>query len=162
MQSTGIVFDCVVYNVLLNGCISHNRFELADEILDDFNRNNIKPSIFTLGTLVKMYGKRSQIDKAFFVLHTFSVNHGLEPNRQVKSCMMSACLRNGQPRRALQIWESLQADSICDARPYGVIISGCARFGLVEMAVKYVEEAYGLRSGQRLLPPRQHLPPECI
>lgn len=162
VEKQGVVFDCVVYNVLINGCISHNCMDLADEILEDFERKNIKPSPFTVGTLVKMYGKREELDKAFAVLNHFRENHGLEPNRQVKSCMMSACIRNGKMRSALQIWESLQADGVADARPYGVIISGCARYGLVGQAVKYIEEAYGLRTGRRVLPPRQYLPAECL
>ena len=49
--------DAVIYNTLLDGCVKHTRFELADRLLGDMGSYNIVPSNVTLTTLVKMgYG----------------------------------------------------------------------------------------------------------
>merc|ERR1719323_1247357 len=60
MQKNGMAGDSIIYNTVLDGCTRHSRMDLADQLLEDMEKYNITPSNFTLGILVKMYGRRRQ------------------------------------------------------------------------------------------------------
>ena len=56
MQKSNIVKDSIVYNTLLDGWVRHANYALADRLVEEMGRD-IPPSNFTLGILMKMYGK---------------------------------------------------------------------------------------------------------
>merc|ERR1719203_872703 len=161
-QKAGMAKDCIVYNTILDGCTRHNRMDLADLVLKEFETNNIAPSIFTLGILVKMYGRRRKLDKAFEVLETLPAKYGLTPNVQVKTCLISACVCNNSIERGMQVFDQMKEEGYVDSKAYGVMMSGFLRAGKHDSAVQLVEEAYGLKTGKRMLPPRQDIAPENL
>ena len=55
----------VVYNTLLDSCIRHGRMDLVDVVLADTQRLKVVSSYFTLDIVVKLYGRRKQLAKAF-------------------------------------------------------------------------------------------------
>jgi len=159
-QKAGLASDCVVYNTLLDSCTKHNRVDLADQVLADFEANGVRASNFTLGILVKMYGRRRQLQKAFDVLTEFAPKHRLTPNMQVRSCLMSICINNGALDHALELFSAIKHDSEgqVDAKTLDNVLSGLVRAGRLHECVQFVEEAYGLKNKDaRLLPPGQHL-----
>jgi len=146
MQKNNMAGDSVIYNTVLDGCTRHGRMDLADKLLEDMNRFNVTPSNFTLGILVKMYGRRRQLDKAFEVVESIPRKHGFVANAQVSTCLMCACLNNNAVDRALEVFEELKhAGQGADAKAYGALISGCVRHGHLQKAAALVEEAYGLK-----------------
>jgi len=148
--------DIAAYNTLLDGCVQHNQMELADKTLELMENSRVVPSEFTLGILVKMYGRRHQLDRAFEVAAELEAKHGLVPNTQARTCLMSACLHNKDLDRAVQVFQQIKEVGV-DARAYAVLISGFLRLGLVDRAVEAVEEAYGLAGSRRTLHLKQHL-----
>jgi len=146
-QETGLVTDAIIYNTLLDGCLRHNRPDLADQLVVDMEKHNITPSNFTLGILVKMYGRRHQLDKAFNIANSLSTRHGFETNFQVKTCLIAACINNRAIDRALKVFKELKAQNGADYKAYGVIIAGCVRYRRFAEAVALVEEAYGVQEG---------------
>lgn len=157
-QASGLVTDAIVYNTLLDGCLRHHRPDLADELVADMEKHNITPSNYTLGILVKMYGRRHQLDKAFAVAETLSTRHGFETNFQVKTCLIAACINNRAIDRALQVFKELQEQNGADYKAYGAVIAGCVRYRRFAEAVALVEKAYGVQAGgSRGLPAGQVL-----
>merc|ERR1740121_1764031 len=159
-QKAGMAADCVIYNTLLDSCTKHNRVELADRVLADFERNGVRASNFTLGILIKMYDRRRQLAKAFEVVSEFAAQHQLTPNMQVRSCLMSVCINNSALDRALELFEGIKSDSDgqVDSKTCENVLGGLLRAGRLTECVQFVEEAYGLKiSASRLLPPGQHL-----
>lgn len=145
MQSNGMATEAVIYNTIMDGCTRHNRMDLVDLVLEDMERYKIRPSNFTLGILVKMYGRRQDLQKAFEVVKTFPKRYGLQVNTQVRTCLMSACLNNKSADQALQVFGDIQdAEGFADTKVYGSLICGLARLGEVRKAVSLVEDAYGL------------------
>ena len=67
MQSEGLLKDCIVFNTILDYCAKNNQMCVADRVLEDFEKLKIQPSNFIAGILVKMYGRRRMLDKAFQV-----------------------------------------------------------------------------------------------
>jgi len=158
MRRNGLAKESVVYNTLLDGCTRHNRMDLADIVIEYIERDKIEPSNFTLGILVKMYGKRRQLDRAFEVFNRMPAQVGFEPNAQVLTCLMNACIINGALSRAWEVFGWIQASAEgVDAKACGVLLNGCVRAGYLEQAMQLVEDAYGLHGRRRLLPSGQHL-----
>jgi pentatricopeptide repeat protein len=144
MQKNKMAGDSIVYNTLLDGCTRHGRRDLCEMVLEDMEKSAVVPSNFTLGILVKMYGRQHELEKAFKVVNEWPRRHGFAANAQVKTCLMGACVNNGAVDRAVQVFEDLQATGCADAKAYGALILGCARNGFLDKAIELVEEAYGL------------------
>lgn len=162
MQRDKMAFDCGIYNVILDNCIRHNRLDLADFVVADMEQNLIRPSNLTLSTLVKICDRRRQLGKAFEIVQEFSHKHGLQPNAQVKTCLMRACLNNNNVNMAYEVLRVIKSSGDCvDAKSYGALIQGNIRLGHLQEAVRLVEDAYGI--GQRRgLPPTQTLEAEPL
>jgi pentatricopeptide repeat protein len=146
MQANKMAVDSIIYNTVMDGCIRHNRLDLVDLVLEDMEKYSIKPSNFTLGILVKMHGRRRQLDKAFQVIEELPRKYGLQLNSQVKTCLLCACITNGAVDRAMQVFDEMKAANDADAKAYGSLICGLTRMGQLQKAAAIVEDAYGLES----------------
>lgn len=165
MQKNHMAKDSVIYNTLLDGCVRHDRMDLADLILEDMENFNIVPSNFTLGILVKMYGRRKQLKKAFEAMSELQKRHGFKANDHVKTCLMSACFHNHDVEAAFKVFEELRtSEQGADWKTYSSMISGAVRHGYIEKAVAVVEDAYGLSPGAKVkaLTPNKHLETESL
>lgn len=162
MQKKNLIKDVVVCNAILDGCNRHTRWDIADKVLEYLEMGIVTPSNFTLGMMVKMYGRRRQVDLAFQQVEKFCMRFGLVVNAQVRTCLAVACVHNGALDRGLQILEEAKSASGCvDAKLYGSLIFGCLRNRQVSRAVELVEEACGINT-QRMLPPGQFLDAETL
>jgi len=163
IERNGMVADAIIYNTILDGCIRHNNMELADEMVSNMRLYKVIPSNFTLGILVKMYGRRGQLNQAFEVVETLSKQHNFFPNAQVRTCLMCACVNNRAIQRAFQVFADLKASREgVDVKAYGALLSGCIRHRHLEEAVGLVEEAYGLKDPNSRLPRGELLEQERV
>jgi len=159
MQKQGMAADSIVYNTIMDGCTRNNRMDLVDLVLEDMDTYKIKPSNFTLGILINMYGRRHLLDKAFHVMEDLPRRHGLQPNAQVRTCLMCACLSNHDLGRAMKVFEDIKvAGGGADAKAYNSLVMGLIRMNQLEKAVAIVDDAYGLaKASRRGLPAGQTL-----
>lgn len=145
MQSSGMAAQANIYNTLLDASTRQNRTDIVDSVLDDMAKYKVKPSNCTIGVLIKMYGRRGQLDKAFQVMEELPRTHRLRVNAQMRASLVSACLANQEPDRAMKVFEELkEAEGGADAKLYGNLLSGLVRLGHVEKAALLVEDAHGL------------------
>merc|ERR1719203_1797750 len=145
MEKNGLVKESVVYNTLLDGCIRHGRFALAETLLAEMGRSDVAPSNFTLGILVKMYGRRRQLDKAFEAIESLTKRYNFTANSQVRSCLVCACVNNNALGKAREVIQDAAASpGGVDAKAINTLLSGYTRGGQLEEAVSLVGEAYGL------------------
>jgi len=154
--------DVVVFNNLLDGCVQHNRMTLADRLLEQMDDLQVIPTSFTLAIVVKMWGRRRHLDRAFEVVESWPKKYNFQCNGPVQTSLMSACLKNNAVQRALKVFEGLRAlGNGVHTRAYGSLICGCARLGFVEDAIVLAKEAYGLDPKQpgRGMPAGQTLEP---
>jgi len=152
MLSRGLVADTVIFNSLLDGCVRHSRFKLADELLAEMGTWGVQPSNFTLSIIIKMWGKRQQLDKAFEVVHASLKDGSQSLDAQVGTCLISACFFNNCPDRALDALAEMKKWRAC-SRPndvtYSTLISGLARCGECRKAVQMAQEACEVASASR-------------
>jgi pentatricopeptide repeat protein len=145
MQTNNMANDSIIYNTMLDGCTRHSRWDLADQVLADMEKNQIAASTFTLGILVKMWGRRRNLDKAFEAVRELPRKHHFSANPQVLTCLMCTCINNNALDRAFEVFQELKSQQACDAKAYGSLISGCVRHGQLQWAQDLIEEAYGLK-----------------
>jgi len=149
MQKNHMVKDSIVYNTLLDGCVRHGNYALADSLLDEMDKAGIHASNFTLGILVKMYGKRRQLDRAFEAIDRACRVPGFVPNAQVRTCLLCSCLNNNALDKALAVYQDLQQSSTTvDARAVSSIVQGCIRQGALAKACEVLEQAYSCKQGR--------------
>lgn len=150
IQRDKLAREAIVYNTILDGCISNNRTDVAEDLLRDMEAENIVPTNFTLGILVKMYGRARQLDKAFQVMDSFAQKYNLAPNKEVMTCLISACLSNHSAERAYEVFERMKNASYgADSKAYQSMIMGLMRIGRAQDAVALIEEAFGVRPGAK-------------
>jgi len=163
MLSRGLSADTVIFNTLLDGCVRHSRFEFADQLLGDMTKYAVVPSKFTLSIIVKMWGRRKQVDKAFEAVDA-SIRQGHRClDAQVGTSLISVCLHNNAVDRAVKVLEDMKSWRGCDGpdeSSYSMLITGLARRGDCRRAVEVVQEACRAASA-----PRSYMKPlseECL
>jgi len=146
MQDHSTSSDAVIFNTMLDGCCRHARFDFADNLIANMNKYNISPSNFTVTVLVKMWGRRKQLDKAFAVVEELPKKYGFQANCQVYTCLISACAGCGQIDKAMEVFEMMQNSTNLkpDNRTYSSLVTGLCRKGKWELAVDLVNQAFGL------------------
>jgi pentatricopeptide repeat protein len=154
--------DSMIYNNMLDGCIRHGRYDLADDLLTEMEKFEVVPSNYTFGIIVKLFSRRRQLDKAFDLLERMSLKYKITPNTQVRTCLMCACLNSSNFSKATDVFEQLKTSpSGADAKVHSSLISGLVRHRQLNRAVKIVEEAYGLK-GKPSMPKGQSLEVETL
>eukprot|EP00427_Karlodinium_veneficum_P055371 CAMPEP_0169413826 /NCGR_PEP_ID=MMETSP1017-20121227/61563_1 /TAXON_ID=342587 /ORGANISM="Karlodinium micrum, Strain CCMP2283" /LENGTH=988 /DNA_ID=CAMNT_0009521267 /DNA_START=70 /DNA_END=3038 /DNA_ORIENTATION=+ len=155
--------NVVIYNTILDGCVRHQRMELADELIAKIDEYSLTPSNFTLGIIVKMWGRRRKLQEAFAAVRNLPKKYGFTANGSVKTCLFFACLRNDAISQACEVFDDLRATkSRVDAKMFSALINNCARVGQLDKAVKLVDNACGLSSGRRELPRGEQLENSCL
>merc|ERR1719390_165255 len=146
MQDTdSLVPDEMLYNSLLDGCAKEHRLQEALDLFATMRARGVRPSNFTLCTLVKLLGRARRLPQAFGILDELCGAGGLRPNVQVYTCLMTACMDNGQLDKALQLQnEVIDAGCQPDAKLYNALVRGCLRAGSMTKAVEVVRCAYQL------------------
>eukprot|EP00446_Apocalathium_sp_SHHI-4_P044164 CAMPEP_0177401620 /NCGR_PEP_ID=MMETSP0368-20130122/59745_1 /TAXON_ID=447022 ORGANISM="Scrippsiella hangoei-like, Strain SHHI-4" /NCGR_SAMPLE_ID=MMETSP0368 /ASSEMBLY_ACC=CAM_ASM_000363 /LENGTH=1093 /DNA_ID=CAMNT_0018869209 /DNA_START=40 /DNA_END=3322 /DNA_ORIENTATION=- len=144
MLTRGLTADTVIFNTLLDGCVRHSGFQLADALLAKMEEYSVEPSNFTMSIIVKMWGKRRQLDKALEVVRRNAKDGCRSLDSQVGCCLLSACFLNQAPDRALEAFAEMKrwaAHAKPDASTYSTLITGLARKELARQAAEVAFEA---------------------
>merc|ERR1719240_1922283 len=99
MRKRGVQPDAVLFNALLDGCARKTHVALAGHIMSDMEASNVPPSNATLQALVKLHGKNQDLDTAFSYVDALPKKYGFEPNAQVHSALLAACVAPGTSTR---------------------------------------------------------------
>merc|ERR1719375_1519878 len=94
--------DEIMYNSLLDGCAQNNLVDEGLKLLEEMQREGVKPSNFTLSILVKMMSRSRNLDSAFSLVEEVASKHGLRLNVHVYTNLIAACLSKRALDRAMQ------------------------------------------------------------
>jgi len=138
--------DEILYNSLLDGCAKEHWLQEALDLYATMQAEGVRPSNFTLCSLVKLLGRARQLPQAFAILEELCGKGGLRPNIQVYTCLMTACVGNGQLEKALQLHDEVIASGCQpDQKMYNMLVRACLRSGSVTKAVEVARCAYRLQ-----------------
>lgn len=152
MQEKNLAKDAVVYNTILDGCVRNNRFDLSEEMLKLMEDLNIPPSNFTLGIVIKMYGRMKQLPKAFEALQSVPRKGNFKPNVQVYGSLMCACLQNHETDQALEVFAKMKEVGDVDMQNYCVLVNGMIRHGQLLHAIGIIDELFGTTKSSKSTP----------
>jgi pentatricopeptide repeat protein len=143
MERRGLSADAVVFNTMLDGCVRTSRFALADRLIVDMRTTGVVPTKFTLSITVKMWGKRHRLVEAFKAVETMPTEYGFQLDTQIGTCLISACLYNNAPEKALQALETMKTwpHGAPDANTYRILTSGLQQRGFHDKAAQLAKEA---------------------
>jgi len=117
MLESECTVDDVVFTHLIEGCCQVNNVRLAEKLFADMQQANIKPSIYTLNGLVKVYGKCGMSQKAMDLVGRMEADFGVKPTVVIFTCLVSGLIRQKKYADAWGIFqkmrESLPADAYC-------------------------------------------------
>lgn len=118
MAEAGLQPDDIILTHLLEGCRHAGRLELGKKLFADMLANGVKPSEFTLITLVKLHGRCGSHEEAHDLVETWEQKHGVKPSVIHYTCLVSGCLRTKQYEQAWKAYElmlgcGIQPDETC-------------------------------------------------
>jgi len=120
--------DDVVFTHLIEGCCHVSNLALAERLFRDMQSAQIKPSVYTLTAMVKVYGKCGQSEKAWELVRTMPERFGLQPTVIMYTCLISCLLRHKKHADAYAAFrwmcERVSPDSQCVATVLGGLAEG--------------------------------------
>jgi len=145
MQDKGLEADAIIFNTLMDGCVTCDRLMLCDEMYALMLKKKIPPSCFTLTILVKRYGRAGNLAKAFEICDRLPKEYNFKVSEHATTCLISSCIANKRIDKAFEVMEKMKrVGPAPDSKAFEKIIAGCIRFDRFEQACRYVEDSYGL------------------
>jgi len=119
--------DDIILTHLLEGCRHIGNQPLGKKLFDDMLARGVKPSEFTLMTLVKLNGRCGMLTEARELIETWEMMHGQRPSVIHYTCLMSGCLRAKDYRQAWDAYELMCKNNVIpDETSFATMIPGMA------------------------------------
>merc|ERR1719460_615727 len=152
--------DEIMYNSLLDGCAVNNLVDEGLKLLEEMQREGVKPSNFTLSILAKMMSRSRNLDGAFAIVEDIAKKHRIRPNVHVYTNLIQACISKRALDRAMQTLERMATERVqLDGRTYTLLVRGCLQAGRPEDAAGLLRAALRL---PRPIPILAGLPPANV
>merc|ERR1719498_2365749 len=115
--------DEIMYNSLLDGCAQNGLFDEGLQLLEEMQREGVKPSNFTLSILVKLMNRARRLDQAFALVEDITKKYGFWPNMHVYTNLVQACVSNQQLPRGMSVLEQMVKEHVVpDSRTYAILL----------------------------------------
>lgn len=125
MLSAGHCPDDIILTHLLEGCRHIGNQPLGKKLFEDMVLRGVRPSEFTLMTLVKLNGRCGTIDEAKDLIETWEAKYGTKPTVIHYTCLMSGCLRAKKPEAAWEAYELMcRNQMVPDDTTFATMIPG--------------------------------------
>merc|ERR1719182_786154 len=142
--------DDVVFTHLIEGCCHVNNLALAERLFRDMQSAQIKPSVYTLTAMVKVYGKCGQSEKAWELVRTMQERFGLQPTVIMYTCLISCLLRHKKHADAYAAFRWMCERVSPDAQCVATVLAGLAEGRMWSELLDLVHEATHRRPPLRL------------
>merc|ERR1719199_1187658 len=105
MTNAGHKPDDIILTHLLEGRRYVGNHALGKRLFADMLNAGVKPSDFTLISMVKLHGRCGAHEEAYMLVKDWEKQHGQKPSVIHYTCLMSGCLRT---RNFDQAWQAYQ------------------------------------------------------
>jgi len=120
MIAAGYQPDDIIYTHLLEGCRHANQHSRGQELFQQMLDSKVKPSEFTLVTMLKLHGRCGFHKEAFDLVAKWEEQQGMKPSVIHFTCLMSGCLRTKSYEQAWQAYELMR---VCGVKPDSMTLS---------------------------------------
>lgn len=105
LRKAGLEADDIILTHLLEGCRHSSQHALGKNLFDDMMAAGVKPSEFTLVTMLKLHGRCGAHEEARELVKTWEDTYALKPSVIHFTCIMSGCLRTKKYDEAWMAYE---------------------------------------------------------
>mmetsp|Transcript_62988 Transcript_62988/g.136754 ORF Transcript_62988/g.136754 Transcript_62988/m.136754 type:complete len:640 (-) Transcript_62988:160-2079(-) len=105
MTKAGQNPDDIILTHLLEGCRHASNHELGKRLFSEMLAAGVKPSEFTLITMLKLHGRCGAHLEAYELVQSWEQQHGTRPSVIHYTCIMSGCLRTKNYDQAWAAYE---------------------------------------------------------
>jgi pentatricopeptide repeat protein len=112
MRIAGHSPDDIILTHLLEGCRHVGNHALGKRLFEDMLAAGVKPSEFTLITMVKLHGRCGAHEEAYNLVKNWEKTQGMKPSVIHYTCLMSGCLRTKNYEQAWQAYQLMIQDGI--------------------------------------------------
>jgi len=125
MTSAGHTPDDIILTHLLEGCRYVGNHALGKRLFSDMLNAGVRPSDFTLISMVKLHGRCGAHEEAYALVRDWEKQHGAKPSVIHYTCLMSGCLRTKSYDQAWQAYQLMIDSGIkADETTIGTLIPG--------------------------------------
>merc|ERR1719210_1211132 len=156
MISTGHSPDDIILTHLLEGCRHAGNHALGKKLFDDILAAGVRPSEFTLVTMLKLHGRCGAHQEAQDLVRDWERNYGKKPSVIHYTCLVSGCLRTKSYDRAWAAYELMREHHVAlDKTAFTTLMPGMVAAQQWDRVLTLAREAF-----QTLLP--TDVPPEML
>lgn len=120
MKAAGHTPDDIILTHLLEGCRHVGNHTLGKKLFTEMLSSGLKPSEFTLVTMLKLHGRCGAHKEAHDLVAGWEGAHGDKPSVIHYTCLMSGCLRTRNYDLAWSAYELMRAGGV---QPDGTTLS---------------------------------------
>mmetsp|Transcript_20158 Transcript_20158/g.36501 ORF Transcript_20158/g.36501 Transcript_20158/m.36501 type:complete len:652 (+) Transcript_20158:130-2085(+) len=125
MQEAGLKADDIILTHLLEGCRHTGNHELGKKLFKEMLEEGIRPSEFTLITMVKLHGRCGAHEEAYDLVATWEEKFGLKPSVIHYTCLMSGCIRTRHHDQAWRAYELMRSNGVpADETAFTTLLPG--------------------------------------
>jgi len=156
MKLAGHAPDDIILTHLLEGCRFAGSYELGKKLFVDILASGVKPSEYSLVTMLKLCGKVGAHQDAHDLVRGWEATYGQKPSVIHYTCLMSGCLRRKQYDLAWGAYELMKSSGV---KTDGTLLSTLLP-GMV--AAQGWDKVLVLAKEGLSLPLRSQVPPETL
>jgi len=120
MKVAGHAPDDIILTHLLEGCRLAGNYVLGKKLFADILQSGVKPSEYSLVTMLKLCGKVGAHQEAHDLVKGWEAAYGQKPSVIHYTCLMSGCIRRKQYDLAWGAYELMQSSGV---KPDGTLLS---------------------------------------
>jgi pentatricopeptide repeat protein len=139
-SGVNICEDDVLLNTVLDACIHSKDFQRLAQVVAEFERAALKPTVQNYGLVIKAYSSLRQTEKCWKVWDEMTVARGLVPSDVALSCMLDALINAGDIEEALKLFKAWRTHVPLNTVIFSTIIKGFASQGDAARAMEMYRE----------------------
>jgi pentatricopeptide repeat protein len=126
-ESDEIKIDEVLYNSILDICITNNELDKAREIFEEMKNGNIIPSVVTYSIMIKGYGNNKNFEKCY-ELYNELISKKISPNEVIFGSLMNCAVKCSNLELMIEIYQKMKEFGI-ETNPiiYTTLIKGFSK-----------------------------------
>jgi len=127
--------DEILLNNVLETCTRHRETRRLENILTNFMKSGLRPSLHTYGSLIKASAVLKNVDQCWALWHEMVDRRAMVPNDIALGCMLDALVCNGQTDEAFELFRRWKSHVQGNTVLWATLIKGFANTNQAKRAM---------------------------
>jgi len=126
MLQDGNDVDDVVFTHLIDGCFQSANYPLAEKLWNDMFHSGVKPSIYTIIAITRVWCRSGHCEKAWNLITTMEERFGKKPTLVLHTTLISGLFRHKQYQDAMTAYQRAVEQFGTDGQLMNIVMVGLA------------------------------------